>query len=189
MNKLLKVLLCGLIAVSLLGGCSNKNDENTENNNTNDQVTETTPTPDAEGETVNTESVGTQLLAAFNEYMSANPEATALEIANEIGSNPIIPFEAAAMEIEPGYLNGFDNAEITGFDAGVMFAPMMGTIPFVGYIFTLPADADVDAFITTLKDSANLRWNICTEADEMTVSNSGNTIFFLMAPLSFEDAQ
>ena len=93
------------------------------------------------------------------------------------------------MEIEAGYLNGFDNFEVTGFEQGAIFAPMMGTIPFVGYIFTLPADADVQAFMDSLTQNANLRWNICTSADEMTVSNVDNTVFFVMAPLSFDTAE
>ena len=128
---------------------------------------------------------------SFTEYMNANPEATALDIANEMIVNPVIPAELSlmTMEMEAGFMNGFDNFEITGFEQAAIFAPMMGTIPFVGYIFTLPADADVDGFMNSLKENANLRWNVCTAADEMTVTNVGNTVFFLMAPLSFEDAQ
>ena len=91
------------------------------------------------------------------------------------------------MAVEPGLLNGFDNAEITGFKEGVMFSPMMGTIPFVGYIFVLEDGADVDAFKDTLEKNANLRWNICTEAEELTVDNEGNTVFFLMSPKNFEE--
>ena len=91
-----------------------------------------------------------------------------------------------AIEIEPGFLSGFDNYEVTGFSKGAMFAPMMGTIPFVGYIFELEEGADVEAFKTSLKDNANLRWNICTEAEEMTVENEGNMVFFLMSPTEFE---
>ena len=56
-------------------------------------------------------------------------------------------------------------------------------------IDALNKDADVDGFMNSLKENANLRWNVCTAADEMTVTNVGNTVFFLMAPLSFEDAQ
>ena len=92
-----------------------------------------------------------------------------------------------ATPIEAGLLMGFDNAEITGFQEGVMFGPMMGTIPFVGYIFELEDGADVDAFVKTLKDNANLRWNICTEAEELTVDSEDNTVFFLMSPKKFEE--
>ena len=57
---------------------------------------------------------------------------------------------------------------------------MMSTIPFLGYIFKLADDADVDAFIANLEATANLRWNICTEAEELTCKAVDNTVFFLM---------
>ena len=68
---------------------------------------------------------------------AANPEGSAQEVADRLIQNDILPFEAVTMPVEPGFLTGFDNAEITGFNEGIMFAPMMGTIPFVGYVFTL----------------------------------------------------
>jgi hypothetical protein len=123
------------------------------------------------------------------EDFKADTEGTAQEIAERIASNDIIPFEAVALAVEPGYLAGFDNAEITGFESGVMFAPMMSTVPFVGYVFELADDADVDAFKQTLEDNANLRWNICTEAEEMVVDSEGNKVFFIMAPKNFEEAE
>lgn len=129
------------------------------------------------------DTVGATLLATFK----ANPEGTAQEIADRIVANEIIPFMGMATPVEEGFLMGFDNAEIKGFKEGVMFGPMMGTIPFVGYVFVLEDGADVDAFKTTLKDSANLRWNICTEAEELTVDNEGNVVFFLMSPKTFEE--
>lgn len=174
MKKLLKGMLCGILAVSMLSGCSSNN---------NDQSVEPTPTPEAE----TTGTVGEVLLATFNETMANNPEASALDIANAIIANPILLFGPDAVEVEPGFLTGFGNTEVTGFETAVMFGPVISTIPFVGYIFTLAEDADIDAFVTFLKDNANLRWNICTEAEELTVEKSGNTVFFLMSPLSLED--
>jgi hypothetical protein len=129
------------------------------------------------------QTVGAILLNEFKD----NPEGTAQEIAERIIGNEIIPFMGGANPIEPGFLSGFDNVEITEFKEGCMFGPMMGTIPFVGYIFVLEDGADVDAFMTTLKDNANLRWNICTEAEELTVESEGNTVFFLMSPKKFEE--
>lgn len=130
-------------------------------------------------------TVGETLVADFE----ADATGTAQEIADRIIANDIIEFAGATMPVEPGLLTGFDNAEITGFEEGVMFAPMMGTIPFVGYIFSLEDGADVDAFKQTLEANANLRWNICTEAEELTVTNVENKVFFLMSPKSFEDAE
>lgn len=174
MKKLLKGMLCGILAVSMLSGCSN-----------NKEVDNNEPTPTPETETAGT--VAEALLATFNETITNNPEATALDLANAIIANPVILFAADAVGVEEGFLTGFGNAEITGFETAIMFGPIISTIPFVGYIFTLAEDADVDAFVTLLKDNANLRWNICTEADELTVEKSGNTVFFLMSPLSLED--
>ena len=129
------------------------------------------------------ETVGEFLLQDFK----SNPEGSAQEIADRVIQNEILPFDAVTMPVEPGFLTGFDNAEITGFNEGVMFAPMMGTIPFVGYVFALEDGADVDGFVQTLEESANLRWNICTEAEEMVAEAEGNTVFFLMCPKNFEE--
>ena len=129
------------------------------------------------------ETVGEFLLQDFK----SNPEGSAQEIADRLIQNEVLPFEPVTMPVEAGFLAGFDNVEITGFNEGVMFAPMMGTIPFVGYVFTLDDGADVDGFVQGLKDSANLRWNICTEAEEMIAEAEGNTVFFVMCPKNFEE--
>lgn len=127
-------------------------------------------------------TVGTTLYNAFK----ADSTGTAEEIANRIITNEIIQFMGGAVVIEEGFLTGFGETEIKGFKEGAMFAPMIGTIPFVGYIFKLEDGADVEAFKTTLKDNANLRWNICTAAEEMIVESKDNTVFFLMCPSTFE---
>lgn len=132
------------------------------------------------------ETLGNKLLAEFESQMTANPEATAQELADAMLAHEAIQFSGATMEVEPGYLTGFDDAEITGFETAVMFAPAIGTIPFVGYIFELAEDADVDAFVQTLKDNANPRWNICTMADETIATYEGSTVFFLMCPMTLE---
>lgn len=129
------------------------------------------------------ETVGEFLLQDFK----SDSKGSAQEVADRLIQNEILPFEVATMAVEPGFLTGFDNVEITGFSEGVMFAPMMGTIPFVGYVFVLEDGADVDGFVQTLEDNANLRWNICTEAEEMIAEAEDNTIFFLMCPKSFEE--
>ena len=63
---------------------------------------------------------------------------------------------------------------------------MIGSIPFVGYVFELSDDADVEAFMATLESKSDLRWNICTEADERLCSNVDNFVFFIMAPAGFD---
>lgn len=129
-------------------------------------------------------TVGETLLADFKTMA----DKSAQDIADTLLQNPVIQFMPATMPVEEGFLNGF-NEEIKGFKEGVMFGPAIGTIPFVGYIFTLEDGADVEGFKTTLKDNANLRWNICTAAEEMVCENEGNTVFFLMCPTTFEQPE
>lgn len=145
------------------------------------------PTEDTQGGEVAEGSLGNTLLGAFNDMVANDAEADALTIAEGLIANESVALIGpVTMEVEPGFLMGFDNYEVTGFEQGVMFAPMIGSVPFVGYVFTLPADADVDAFVTGLKDNANLRWNICVEADEMVAEANGNKVFFVMCPTTIE---
>ncbi len=131
-------------------------------------------------------TVGNTLLADFK--AKAGSHSSAGSLAEALAANPSISnIGCVAMPVEPGFLTGFDNAEIKGFKEGAMFAPMIGTIPFVGYVFTLEDGVNASDFISTLKSSANLRWNICTSADEMIAGSSGNKVFFVMSPKSFEE--
>ena len=111
---------------------------------------------------------------------------SALQIAEKLVTNKIIPFAGGAMEVEPGLLSGFDNYEVKGFKSGAVFMPMIGSIAFVGYVFELEAGADVNAFVNELTTNANPRWNICVEAEETVTGTEGNMVFFCMSPLSFE---
>ena len=141
------------------------------------------PAPEPQPET--NKSVGNTLLADFK--AKASSSSSALSIAEGLLGNSVIKFSGGAMPVEPGYLTGFGNTEITGFKEGAMFAPMIGTIPFVGYVFILEDFANASSFISTLKSSADLRWNICTSADEMITGNVGNKVFFVMSPITFEE--
>lgn len=132
-------------------------------------------------------TVGETLLATFK----ANATGTAEEIANAVISDPIIQFMGMAMPINPvdfEFLSGLGEAKVE-YEEAAMFGPMIGTIPFIGYIFNVAEGTDVEAFKTMLNDNANLRWNICTAADELVIDNVGNTVFFLMCPASFEQPE
>ena len=171
MKKIIAILMAALMTVTMVACAKNK--DNASSDLASSSIVK------EEG------TVGETLLAAFK----ADSTGTAQEIADRLIGNDIIQFMGAAMPIEEGLLSGFNNTEIKGFKEGAMFAPMMSSIAFVGYVFELPEGADVDAFKTTLKDSANLRWNICVEAEELIVENEGNKVFFLMCPKSFEQPE
>ncbi len=146
---------------------------------------ETKPEEKPEEKPQTSQTVGNTLLSDFK--AKAGSHSSAVSLAEALLANPVIQFSGGAMAVEPGFLTGFDNAEIKGFKEGAMFAPMIGTIPFVGYVFILEDGTNASDFISTLKSSANLRWNICTTADEMIAGSSGNKVFFVMSPKSFEE--
>lgn len=123
----------------------------------------------------------------LKDFKSKASSMDALALAESLIQNPAILFMGGAMEVEPGYLSGFDNAEITGFKKGATFMPMIGSIAFVGYVFELENAADVPSFIANLEKNANKRWNICVEADEMVTGSVGNKVFFVMCPTSLEE--
>ncbi len=141
---------------------------------------ESTDAPSATADTL-----GNTLYKDFLDKVKANPDMSVEELANQIIANPVIQFGPAVMPVEAGYLPGF-TTEIGGFKSGAMFAPMIGSIPFVGYVFELESEDDVEAFLTTLKDTSDPRWNVCVEADETVMGNYGAKVFFVMCPTSIE---
>jgi len=130
-------------------------------------------------------TLGNKLLAEFK-TKAASGMGT-LEIAEALVTNEAISFMGGAMPVEEGLLSGFDNYEVKGFKSGAVFMPMIGSIPFIGYVFELNNASEASAFISNLKANANLRWNICVTADEMVTGSHGNKVFFVMCPTSLEE--
>lgn len=182
-------LLLVMSMVLSMTACGKTEEKKTEDKKTetDSNVEEDTQEETKEDEAASTDgTVGQTLLADFK---SKNAEDAAMEpqaMADALLTNEVIQFAPATMEVEPGFLTGF-SAEISGFEKGVMFSPMIGTIPFVGYIFTVAEGQDVAAFTEQLKTNADPRWNVCTQAEETIVEASDNTVFFLMCPTKFEE--
>lgn len=189
MRKFLTISLAAMMSFSLAACGSEKADDKETTEKTTTEKT-TTMGDDVEKDTADQNdaaagTIGQTLLADFQAQVEAGTTG-AQELADGVLANSVIEFKGMTMAVEAGYLTGFDE-EIHGFEEGVMFSPMIGSIPFVGYVFTLAEDADADAFVQMLKDKANPRWNICTEADETIVESVEKTVFFLMCPSSFEE--
>lgn len=100
--------------------------------------------------------------------------AEKLVAANDAAGGPTCVIE----DLSEGYLPGF-SADVTGFKSCVGFMPMIGSIPYVGYVFETD---DTAALLETLKSLADPRWNICTEAQETVSQVSGSYVFFAMCP-------
>lgn len=139
------------------------------------------------GQTAQTPATpGENLYQVFLDLHGENPDADVLTLAEELLSHESIPFAGAAVQVEPGLLAGFGNTEITGFQSAATFGPMIGTIPFIGYLFQLDDPGAGAEFCQVLESAADPQWNICTQADETIVRQDGDLVFFLMCPLDWE---
>lgn len=206
MNNFKKMMITGvsaLLCISMVA-CGNTAEDETATTTAADATTTVETTTLAEATTeapaedkvaivtpdVDANTTGAKMWDAFLAAKQENPEMGAEEMANKMLASGVIPQEimmgAMALEANQEFFTGFDNYQITGYESGALFMPMIGVTPIMGYIFELPEGADVDAFIKNLSENANLRWNICTSADQMTVGAYDTTVFFLMSPASLE---
>ncbi|MGN0437151.1 MAG: hypothetical protein ACI4F4_01400 [Lachnospiraceae bacterium] len=185
-----KFVAVGMMTILLIGGLAGltacgKTDSIDVTVDSSQQETTESVTKDSESTTEQvTEDASDTVAGILVSQFKTEAESTGdvLKIADALSKNPVFKDVAmTTMEVEPGFLNGFEN-EIKGFSKGVMFAPMIGTIPFVGYVFETE---DPDNFVKTLEENAKLDWNICTTADEMRFEIVGNYVVFVMAPKSF----
>ena len=184
MKKILTLLLALTILLSCAACASEKPAPTTEAPTTEAPTTEATTTetptteaptteaPTTEATTTDGDTMGQKYVAAFNESTSTD----VLEVANELVEKGISEASLVVTEMEPGWFPGFDE-DITGFTKAASFAPMIGTIPFAGYVFEVE---NPEEFLNTISAVANPRWNICTEADETVTAIRGNLVLFLM---------
>ena len=119
----------------------------------------------------------------FHEYLAENPDATCLELVEYFNLHQ--KFNTLyTLPIEEGKLTGFGelggDTEITGFADGAGLVPMMSPNLFICYIFELPDDADMGAFVAQLEDNANLAWNVCMVANTVITDTDGNKVLFMM---------
>ncbi len=186
-KKIAMLLAASILMTGAFTACSDKKDndsddienEEIEETKIDDLVDETIQIVIPEDEEVN--SIAAALCLQFLSEMRINNDIEVM--ANALcGNDALEGVSMTTMPVSEGFLNGFDG-DVTGFNDGIMFAPMIGTIPFVGYIFE---SDDPEALADALNNQAMLDWNICTQADEAIVAIEGNYVYFVMAPYSFE---
>ncbi len=179
MKKLLIALMALTLCIALVA-CGNNDVADTTEAVVNDTAVETTGAPDAE-------LTNGQIHAnAFVEMLTIDSGLNVEQIANDLVSLEINQFMGGAMPVDPEYFPGFENFKIEGYKNGAMFMPMIGSIAYVGYVFELEEGADTDAFVKSLTDNCNPRWNICVTADEIVTEVVGNKVLFLMCPASYD---
>ena len=184
MKKFMAMITATTLCVAMLAGCGKKEDK-TEATTTESVVAPDTMTTEQATVTDNPVeeggTVGGQLLTMFKTEVETEQDVESL--ATKLSQHKVLADQNMVVEpVEEGFLMGFDE-DIKGFKKCAKFAPMIGSIPFVAYVFETD---NPEELVKTLKDHAMLNWNICTVADEMVVEASGNYVFFVMAPNSFE---
>ncbi len=127
-------------------------------------------------------SVADTLVKQFEKEIKTEKDME--KVAKKLAKNEVIKtkIEVSPLQKEE-YLSGFKK-EIKGYRKVVTMRPIISSIPFVAYLFETD---DVDSLVSTLKENADLRWNICTEADEMKISKESNYVFFIMSPKTFDE--
>ena len=189
MKKIIALLLTLALAFTVVACTKAPVNNGNDTPNTNEAVDTEENVADEtdEAPAADNASVAQTLVSAFK-TLAADTSLDTQAIADALIANEVLSAVGmmATMPIEDVYLSGFDNYEVNGFAECVMFAPMIGTIPFVGYVFTVGDGVDASAFAADLEANANLRWNICVAADEVATAVEGNKVMFVMAPVSFE---
>lgn len=128
------------------------------------------------------DTIGGQFLASFEAIAAESPSLNAEDFATSLVVQTAIDMNLSIVPVEEGLLSGFNNAEIKGFTDGCMFGPMIGAIPFVGYVFITDSAESAQTLQSLLIENGDPRWNVCTEAEETVTSIVDNKVLFLMCP-------
>ena len=196
MKKILALILASLMLLTLVA-CGNNNEENTTDVNGNEETTidngnnEETTTNNGNEEvkegviapSVADDTWGYAFWTVFADSVKNNPEIATGEIVynilmSEAGS--VLGFCENA-DMPEGFLPGF-SADITGFKNATVFTPMAAGFAFMGYVFELEENADVNAFMQTLEANHDTRWMICMTAEMVTMGSYDNYVLFVMSP-------
>lgn len=163
--KLSLVMLVLILVPCFMTGCTKE--EEKENNE-----------PKTEEKATIAETLAEQFKKEIKEETDIN------KVAEKIASNEIVKIELDVVTLKKkDYVSGFKK-EIKDFKKAIAIRPMIGTIPFVAYIFEV---SDAEKFADELKENADLKWNVCTEADNMETAVVDNYVFFIMAPKEFTE--
>lgn len=201
MKKILAIILASLMLLSFVA-CDNGNTETTTeapvNNEetTAENVTTEAPAPTEEelAAAASAEAIAQALMNKYAEfagmkeqydmYMAEMPEEEQISYEEFCSYQlSVAPVDTTAEEL---WLMGFTEAP-TGFSEAYCYQPMMMGQAFIGYIFRVAEGTDVEAFKTTLKDTCDPRWNICTMANTTVCESYGDLVYFTMMVVADEE--
>lgn len=159
------LMLCALfIGTCLISGCANSSESKDDKKNQEEKT------------------VASVLTDQFKEEIKKDKNLE--NVAKALAENEILKIELDVATIgKNDYISGF-KSEIKEFKNAVVLRPFIGTIPFIAYIFEVE---NPESFAENLKTNADLRWNVCTEAEDLEVTNVDNYVFIVMSPKNFDE--
>lgn len=190
MKKILALILAAMMLLSVVACNSTPADNNDDKPTGDTTVADTTVAEDEKDDgiiapDVEEDTLGYYFFDKFVEIKSADPSKNSETIVNEIMASKLgsaIQFPMV-MPVEPGFLSGFNmETEIDGFESATVFAPGMMGVAFIGYVFDLAEDADVEAFVKKITDNADPSWNMCTTAEMTAIGACKNSVMIVMCP-------
>lgn len=190
MKKILALILSALMLVSL-ASCSGSK-ETTADSTSNkapetSKAPETTAAPEtteAPKSTVALEKIAAALVEKYAEYAdlrnSFDDMMKDLPEADRISYEEFLASALANVKVEDlSFLMGLTEVP-AGIKEAQQYQPAMMGQAYIGYIFRLNEGTDVEAFKKALTEKADLRWNICTQANTIVCENYGDVVFFSM---------
>ena len=161
--KLVLIVTALVFTSCLLTGCGKDNKDKEDTNNNKEKT------------------VAQTLVSQFEDEIKKEKDIE--KVAKKLSENKVLEIQLDVSTVKKGdYVSGF-KTEIKDFNSSVVIRPIIGSIPFVAYIFEVD---NPEEFSKNLKENADLRWNICTEADNMEISIVDNYVFFIMSPENLE---
>ena len=201
MKKILAIILASLMLLSFVA-CDNGNTEatteapvNNEETTAENATTEApAPTEEELAAAASVEAIAQALMNKYAEfsgmkeqydmYMAEMPEEEQISYEEFCSYQlSVAPVDTTAEEL---WFMGFTEAP-AGFSEAYCYQPMMMGQAFIGYIFRVAEGTDVEAFKTTLKDTCDPRWNICTMANTTVCESYGDLVYFTMMVVADEE--
>lgn len=126
----------------------------------------------------------------FAQVFKENIKKSIRDIAQSIVDDSMFGGHTGSIsDVKEGFLEGFGDKEITGFEDGVKIGSVYSGFPFVGYVFDLKDNTDVDSFKQSLKDNADLGFNGHKDADQVVVENIDDKVVVIITPDKIEEVE
>lgn len=188
MKKILVLMLATLVLCVSLVACGKSDNNGGTSSSSEPATSESAPSEKDLAAAASAEEIATALITKYAEYTGTKD--TYDQYMAEMSEEDQISYEefltqtlyVGPVDLSAGddlWLQGFTEVP-TGFSEAYCYQPMMMGQAFIGYIFRVDENTDVEDFKKTLTDTCDPRWNICTMANTIVCESYGDLVYFSM---------